>query len=223
MPRFIIRPVALLLLTFVCFTPDARADALVIDPVGDTFGVGPIQHDITSVNATATSTSLTFVVTFAGQVFAPSAANLRSVGGFIDIDADQNAATGVGSATGVFGPPPAPLLGVEFGIDLFSEAFHPGLVDVINVNTGAFGTAPIIFSATSFTLTVPLSLLGGDDGLVNYALVIGTFGEPTDEVPNGAAPATSAPIPEPTTMLLLGTGLAGVGAAVRRRRRAGKG
>jgi hypothetical protein len=34
---------------------------------------------------------------------------------------------------------------------------------------------------------------------------------------------TPAPIPEPTTMLLLGTGLAGVGAAVRKRRSAKKG
>jgi hypothetical protein len=59
------------------------------------------------------------------------------------------------------------------------------------------GTVPIRFSDTSFSVTVPLALLGGDDGLVNYAVGMGA-GDiyPIDRVPNGAMPLTSVPVPE---------------------------
>ena len=62
-----------------------------------------------------------------------------------------------------------------------------GVVDAQNNLT--VGNAIIIFRSgtvsSAFTVTVPLSLIGGDDGYVNAAAVIGNLTNPTDCVPNG--------------------------------------
>jgi hypothetical protein len=82
------------------------------------------------------------------------------------------------------------------------------------------GTVPVMFSPTSLSVTVPLALLGGDDGLVNYDAIIGVLDEPTDLAPNGPTPATSAFIPEPATIGLFAAAFIVMG-VIRRRRRPG--
>jgi hypothetical protein len=78
--------------------------------------------------------------------------------------------------------------------------------------TGAANLPPQIFSFTGVNAThFRFSVLS------NYG---DTFQTGFAEVGFNGSPAGGAPIPEPTTMLLLGTGLAGVGAAVRKRRKA---
>ena len=47
------------------------------------------------------------------------------------------------------------------------------------------GSANITFDSYSFSLTIPLSLLGGDNGYVNVAALMGNQTSPTDCVPNG--------------------------------------
>ncbi|MDQ3252747.1 MAG: PEP-CTERM sorting domain-containing protein [Acidobacteriota bacterium] len=100
------------------------------------------------------------------------------------------------------------------GFDVFSGPMAGNVAisifDPANVLLGTFSVfAPIggtFFGVISTT---------GNVGRININSLTATPGELVDNVAFGAA----AIIPEPTTMLLLGTGLAGVGAAVRKRRK----
>jgi hypothetical protein len=224
-----------------CFAP-APAQAAMIDLTGDTFGSGAIQHDITTYTADySVAGQITFTVNFAGAISAPSLGLPTSVIGFIDIDTDQNAATGGDAPWGGavpggnnwinrgidLGNVPGPTinLGDEFYIDLQTEGLNPGFVDIVRTSDNTtVGTSAIAFGASSFTTTVSLALLGGDDGLLNYGLLLGTFDEPTDRAPNGSTPATSEAavpnvVPEPSSLVLIATGVGSLLAYGRRRRR----
>ena len=163
--------------------------------------------------------------------------------GYIDIDTDQNSATGGfapwgGPVTGGnswinyfilpnAGTPsiPGPLisLGDEFYLDLSTEQFQAGLVDVIRtLDSTVVGTAPISFGTSSFAVAVSLSLLGGDDGLLNFGLLMGNIDAATDRAPDGTDPATVTPasaVPEPGSLAICLTGTAGLVAGYLRRRR----
>jgi hypothetical protein len=193
----------------------ASADPILLtDPVGDTFGKGPIQHDITTYGTITdlTSRTVTFIVNFAGPIAAPSANAPNSVVGFIDIDADRNPATGNTSpfVNSFAGPPPFSL-GSEFSLSLFSEVFHPGSVDFTTGTGTLIGQAPITFNPTGFTIVAPLSFFAPfTSGDFNFAVVVGTLLESTDRAPNGATPAESFIIPEPATLALFAAGLIGL-------------
>lgn len=191
-----------------------------LDPLGDTFGTGAVQIDILSAEAVFDSTNLHLALLFADAISAPSLGADNSVIGFIDLDTDQDAATGVTSWQELFAPDPPSPLGDEFYVDIESESFHPGFVDVYDAPESMIaGTVPVNFASSSMSMTIPLALLGADDGLLNYGVVVGTFAEATDEFPNGTVPATSQPVPLPGAVLLGAIGLSFAGWQLRNRGR----
>jgi hypothetical protein len=198
-----IRWILVLAISFPLFTGTARASSI-IDPTGDTFGTGAVQLDITSLEAVYDSTSLYLMMSFATPIAPASAVASNSVLGFIDLDADQNASTGVTPFTNTFGPLSDIVLGMDYFVDLGVEFSTPGFVRVYSSANVLQGSVPITYGSDFFAIAIPLALLGGDDGVLNFAAVVGTFAEPTDEVPNGRIPGTSSAVPEPGTLSLLG-------------------
>ena len=191
---------ALLLAAFA-----GTANAQYNDPMGDaqnTFGAGPPLLDIATVSVTYDATTLYFTMTFFTPISPPSASMPDSVGGTLEFDTDQNAATGGTPLQNVFSPPFASLsAGWEFEIDLFSETIHPGMVDILDSTFFVVGTVPIVYGPTSFSGEIPLSMLGNDDGIVDFTTIIGTNPQPTDATDSVA---TSEAVSE--CFLILGNG-----------------
>jgi hypothetical protein len=216
----------------------ARAD---FDPGAD-FGVGAIRPDISTYSAFSNPTTgqTTFIVNFDGAILPASAFAARSVVGYIDLDTDKGATPGGFAPWGqplvggfnnwinYFHPPnpgtpngdPGPLIELKdkYFVDLFSESFHPGKVDIIDTNTNTvFKTVSITYTATSFTLTVPL--VGTGDGSLNYGMLMGSFAESTDRAPNGNVADRSMVVPALPGLVLGIVGMACILATRCRRRR----
>lgn len=210
----------------VCCAAPAAAD--IIDPAGDTFNTFGAPHDIIGTTAAVNGTNLDLSVTFAGPIDAPSAFTPNSIMGYIDFDTDQNPATlgslpaAINSFFGIPGPPIN--MDADFFIDLAIEAFTPGFVDVFDAAFNSMGSVAIVFTPNGFSLSIPLALLGGDDGLLNYSVLIGNVGTPndppefTDRAPNGADPGVSA-VPEPSSLLAFAAVFSAAGAFFARGRR----
>jgi hypothetical protein len=196
------------------------SSTVIIDPIGDTFGVGPVQLDITSFSADYTDTELIINVTFAGSISPGDSGNPNAVVGYIDFDTDRNPATGIKSHVDNNSPYTTGL-GVDYFVYLWGYNSSTGDTAVNDTSGTTVGRAPVSFTSNSFEVRVPLSLIGGN-GKVNTATVLGTLSEPTDAAPNGryitSSPLTSVPTLTPIGIAAL-AGLLGVLAVVTIRRR----
>ncbi len=157
--------------------------------------------DVRSISGVVSGQSLIITLDFENPITAPSVNvnAVNAVGGLIDLDLDQNAATGSPSFDA------EPQLGVEVFIDLDSEADNPGQVGLFDITSNTeISKLPITYAPESLVITVPLSLLG--DANLNYVAYIGNFfsNDLPERVPNtGIAtfPGTVTDPLEPLTSL----------------------
>lgn len=169
--------------------PVAALGQIITDPLGDdvTSPENPIV-DIASVDGGSDGMSVTIKVDFSPDTV------MSQVVGIIDLDTDQNAATGIpANANGFLGATQD--LGVDYMLSLFALP-GGGPVDVMNATTGeTMGTVPAVFNGQSLSITVPLAMLGNDDGNMNVGMILGNFPQPTDAAPNaGHGTITAGPV-----------------------------
>jgi len=189
-----------------------------IDAFGDaqdTFNAGGPLLDIDTMFMLYDASFLHFEMTFHTPISAPSFGQPDGVVGLLEFDTDQNAATGLPPIQNDFSPPFAFLIsGSDFVVGLFTEIDHPGFVDVFDAITFRIvDTVRITYGPMSFSGSIPLVSLGGDDGILDFTTTIGTIPQPTDATD---VVGTSKLIPAPATLALLG--LAGLTMGRRRRR-----
>jgi hypothetical protein len=142
------------------------------DPLGDTLGFGVVRHDIVSYSGITRGDELVLSVTFAESFSPPGSGQLDElVAGFL-VDTDQN--SGTGESIDSLLPVPLPdAFAVGLGIEFLVSSGVTGEFTVSSP-TQVLGMIPATLTPSSMVLRVPLFLLGGDEGLVNIGLIVGT-------------------------------------------------
>jgi subtilisin family serine protease len=105
--------------------------------------------------------------------------NRSNFGGFLSLDIDRNRATGAPPSFGNG----AQDIGAEYEFQFFN--LNSNVVDLFNVLNGGFvGSFPVEVGSRTLRFSVPLDVLGHDDGTMDVTGVIGDAFGPTDWFPN---------------------------------------
>lgn len=158
------------------------------DPSGDEFSSsasdGLVPPDLISVGAARDGESLLLRLEFVDDVVSDDAGGPNVMVGFLDLDTDQDPGTGEVAQTDINRPGTGSTgLGVEFVLVMvMAGTGNYQVFDIVNgVETG---TVIPQFLGNIVQVSVPLSMLGDDDGDVNLATVVGTEPEATDIAPD---------------------------------------
>jgi len=145
--------------------------AAVTDGVGDAIADPRVlvTPDLVSATAAAGSGNLALSVRFAPGTFDATAAHV-----VFNLDADQNPATGFPGVDAAHND--AALLGADYQVVLGSKS-EGGTAKVLrwDAASGSFllvATEPVSAGLTGYDVTVPLAVLGNDDGQMNFKVVV---------------------------------------------------
>ncbi len=180
--------------------PDSARDpstVSVTDPIGDTFGLsGGLQWDLTELTVTRETDGITVRLDFANDVSLPLVADPNALVGLVELDLDQNRATGKlgyvdqlrkdGGSTG---------LGVDAALNISQIAPDSTLL-VYDMGGNPTGKAKVTIGSRQLTIHVPSALIDNDDGYVDAAVIVGNQGRsPTDLAPQSGHLSLVPPAP----------------------------
>lgn len=155
----------------------------VSDPVGDVFGSGTVHWDATALTLTRDSTGITVAIDFSSILVSPTSGDPAAMIGFVEFDVDQDATTGIASTVDEFRPNSGSTgMGTDYALVL-SDYASDSSVAVIDALGNSMGRVKPVFDGRRVRIRIPLALLGGDDGRLNAAAIVGVLGMPSDIVP----------------------------------------
>jgi len=164
----------------------------IADPVGDQVpGEGGVPPDLIAYQGFVIDGMVVFHMRFNQTANSSAVGGSNTVRGFIEIDIDQDPNTGNipiidvrpdGTTTG---------MGIEYRIIIqLQNGRHQ--VSVLPSGSTVFRAAAA-FSGRTITIRVPLSAFGGDDGNMNYGILVGTFKSGELSILGQTAPTDWAP------------------------------
>jgi len=152
---------------FTSGSPESILPLIVSDSVGD----GGLV-DVIEIRGLSTSSSIVLQLVFETQL------DPFDFGGILGFDVDQDQFTG---SEYPFQDPNQDV-GCEYYITYFNLDLN--IIDVYDQFGNYIGSVYADYDTKSFTFEIPLSLLGGDDGSMNIAAVVGNNSGPTDWIPD---------------------------------------
>jgi hypothetical protein len=191
-------------------TLGASAQTFFSDPSGDSRPSAPLSFPIPDVITVGGGYDANWV--YMSAIFQPGTLNHRDLGFAFEFDVDQDPLTGY-----QYGDR---LRGVDYWVWFNTSANRSeGQVWLMSPYTQV-GTVPVSLGQDSLSIRVPLSLLGNDDGVLNFGFEVGepssfnpqssfsVYDEAPDYVPGAILTTATTPIPEPQTVSLEAFGLA---------------
>lgn len=173
--------------------------ARITDPTGDAFGSGAVRWDLTTMTVTRDTAGVTVVLEFSDDVISPTSGDTNAMIGFVDLDTDQDASTGIVSIVDEFRlDPDSTGLRADFRLALAGYEIDSS-VPVSSAAGVETGRVKPVFGGRQVRVRLPKVLLGDDDGFLNAAAIVGTQARPNDIIPEsghlqvgGATPAASS-------------------------------
>jgi hypothetical protein len=171
------------------------AGSTATDPAADTLSNGQNNanraHDIVRVTARYATSWLILVMHYARPVGAIGQVSPAGLQGLIELDVDENVATGFEPLLNEFGGNAQQ--GVDYVVTLFdADASSVGIERVTGFDTVTH-RVPIAMEGDSVIVRIPLAKLGGDDGNMTITSIVGTTDRPTDFIPNSGVVLARTP------------------------------
>ena len=164
----------------------------IADPVGDRVpGAGGVPPDLIAYQGLVIDGMVVFHMRFNQTANSSDVGGPNAVHGFIEMDIDQDSTTGNIPIIDTRPGTTETRMGIEYRILIQLQNGRHQVSVLPSQSSVHFAEAA--FSGRTITIRVPLSALGGDDGNMNYGILVGTFKPGELSILGQTAPTDWAP------------------------------